>query len=144
MKKLTYLAVFFTVLIVFTSCEKETILETAQTPSEITTYVETHFSTHKILQAVKDVDGVKKTYIITLNGNVLLEFNRKKEIISIDADTQLPESVVPIKIKQYVESNFPENVITDWELEDKHQQVGLDNDLDLEFTINGDFIRIDN
>ncbi len=143
MRKITFTAVLFTAILTFTSCEKETVLNNAQTPAEITNYVAMHFPNHQILQTVKDVDGFKKTYDVILDGNISLEFNRKLEIIDIDADTQLPESVIPAKIGQYVSTNFPENFITDWELEDKHQQVGLDNDLDLEFTMSGDFVKID-
>lgn len=144
MRKTTFAAVLITAIFALTSCDKETILNNAQTPSEITAFVTTHFPNHQILQTVKNAEGFKRTYDVILNGNISLEFNRKLEIIDIDADTQLPESVIPAKIGQYVNSNFPQNFITDWELEGKHQQVGLDNDLDLEFTMNGDFIRIDN
>ena len=56
----------------------------------------------------------------------------------------MPNSVIPEKILQYVTTNYPTNFITDWELDDKNQQVQLDNGLDLEFKMNGDFLRIDN
>lgn len=144
MKKVILTAVVSTAFIALTSCEKETVLTSSQIPIEISEYVSLHFSDHQILQVVKDVDGIIKTYDVLLDDNISLEFNRKKEIIDIDADIQLPESVIPAKISQYVTSNFPDNFITDWELEGKHQQVGLNNDLDLEFTMGGDFIRIDN
>ncbi len=125
-------------------CDREIILNVlTDVPSEISTYVATHFPGNKILQAVKDKDGLIKTYDIVLAGNISLEFNRKKEIIDIDSDSKLPDSVIPEKLRAYVNSNFPDNFITDWELEDRNQQVGLNNGLDLEFTMNGDFIRID-
>ncbi|NLW30122.1 MAG: hypothetical protein GXY77_01545 [Fibrobacter sp.] len=73
-----------------------------------------------------------------------LEFNRKNEIIDIDGVSQLPNSVIPEKILQYVTTNYPTNFITDWELDGKNQQIELDNGLDLEFNMNGDFLRIDN
>jgi hypothetical protein len=86
----------------------------------------------------------QKTYDILLSESISLEFNRKKEIIDIDGVAQLPNSVIPEKILQYVTTNYPTNFITDWELDDKNQQVQLDNGLDLEFKMNGDFLRIDN
>ena len=78
-----------------------------------------------------------------LSDQISLEFNRKNQIIDIDGKTALPNSVIPEKIRQYVTANYPTNVITDWELDDRNQQIQLDNGLDLEFTMNGDFIRID-
>lgn len=128
----------------FSACDKETILDLHhEVPAEIASYVSTHFPDHQILQLIKDVDGLKKTYDLILEGNVKLEFNRKKEIIEIDSDIKLPDSVIPEKIRIYVEENYPYNYVTDWELEGRNQQIGLDNGLDLIFSMNGDFIRID-
>ncbi len=128
-------------LLLMTSCDKETILPATQIPNEIETYLITHFPEHNIIQFSKDVEGLTKTYQVILDGNISLEFNRQKRIIEIDGTDKLPDSVIPEKIRNYVADHFPNNFITDWELEGKHQQVGLDNDLDLEFTMDGDFIR---
>lgn len=66
------------------------------------------------------------------------------EIIEIDANNQLPESVIPDKIKTYVNENFPNNTITDWKIDDKNQEVKLDSGLEIKFSMEGDLIRIDN
>ncbi len=128
-------------LLLMISCDKETILSATQIPNEIETYLITPFPEHNIIQFSKDVEGLTKTYQVILDGNISLEFNRQKRIIEIDGTDKLPDSVIPEKIRNYVADHFPNNFITDWELEGKHQQVGLDNDLDLEFTMDGDFIR---
>ena len=130
--------------VILIGCDQEKVLTAWEIPSEITEYVSTHFPNNNLLQAVEDRDGLTKTYDVVLSDNITLEFNRKKEITDIDGNTKLPDTVIPNEISQYVATNFPNNVITDWELEDQHQQVGLDNGADLEFTMNGDFIRIDN
>ena len=65
-------------------------------------------------------------------------------IIDVDGVIQLPNSVIPQSILDYVSVNYPNNVITDWELEFNHQQVELNNNIELEFEMNGNFIRIDN
>ncbi len=143
MMKKIITATLFIAFIGLTSCEKETILKPNEIQSEISTYVTTHFPNHKILYVVKDVDGLKRTYDVLLENNISLEFNRKNEIIGIEAHTQLPESVIPPKINDYVKVNFVSNFITQWELDDRHQKVGLNNDIDLKFKRNGDFIKID-
>lgn len=130
--------------VVLTSCDREKVLTPSEIPTEITQYLSIHFPNNNLLQVVEDVDGMTKTYDVTLSDNITLEFNRKKEITDIDGNAKLPDTVIPNEINQYVASNFPNNVITDWELEDRHQQVGLDNGIDLEFSMNGEFIRIDN
>lgn len=79
-----------------------------------------------------------------IEGNFKLEFNKKKEIESIDGVTQLPDSVIPAKILNYVQTNYASNFITDWDLDRNDQQVELDNGLELKFNKSGDFLRIDN
>jgi hypothetical protein len=128
----------------FVSCNKESIQPENEIPSEVKTYVSTHFPGNTILQSIKDKDGFTLTYDVILSDNIQLEFNRSKEIINIDSDKKLPDSVVPTKILEYVAANYPSNFITDWEIDGKNQQIELDNGLDLEFDKSGNFKRIDN
>ncbi|MDR1878227.1 MAG: PepSY-like domain-containing protein [Bacteroidales bacterium] len=130
-------------LILMTACSQETIIPQEALPLEITTYISTHFPDYSILQSVKDRDDFVLTYDIILSDGISLEFNRKNEIIDIDGHSKLPDSVIPEKILLYVKTNYPSSIITDWELDDRNQQVQLDNGLDIEFTMSGDFVRID-
>lgn len=126
------------------SCEKEEILSSTEVPSEISNYFGTHFPDNPIIQTVKDIDGFELTYDITLEGNYYLEFNRKKEVIDIEGLSKLPDSVIPSKLLEYVSTNYADNFIIGWELDERNQQIKLDNGLELEFNMNGNFFRIDN
>ncbi len=141
MKRLFLLALVPFLLI---SCEKEEILPLTDIPSEISNYVSTHFPENPIIQAIKDTDGFELTYDITLEGGLFLKFNRKKEVIDIEGLTKLPDSVIPAKLLEYATTNYPDNYIIGWELDDRNQQIKLENGLELEFNMNGDFLRIDN
>ena len=125
------------------SCAKDEVIPVSELPAEMKAYISTHFPSNTILQVVKDVDGLTKTYDVLLSERISLEFNRQKEIIDIDSEIALPNSVIPEQIRQYVTANYPSNVITDWELDDRNQQIQLNNGLDLKFNMNGDFLRID-
>ena len=146
MKKLQILGIIATLglLLFATSCDEEKDLSENEIPNEITTYVTTHFPSNNIIRVTEDKDGTRKSYDVVLSGNIKLEFNRQREITDIDSSSKLPDSVIPQAIRDYVSENYPDNFITDWELEDNHQQVGLNNDVDLEFTMDGVFIRVDN
>lgn len=139
---MTFLALAATFM--FSSCDKEVISPVSELPQEITNYITTHFPSNSVVQFLEDTDGFIKTYDIVLSDGISLEFNRKKEIINIDGLSSLPSSVIPAKISEYVSGQYPGNSITDWELDGKNQQIELDNGLDLEFNMNGDFLRIDN
>lgn len=125
------------------SCEKEEILKLTEIPPEISQYLRTHFPENKTMYAVKDSDGLEVTYDIALEDGFFLKFNRKKEVIDIEGLSKLPDSVIPVKVGEYVSSNFTGNYIIGWELEDRNQQIKLNNDLELDFNMNGDFLRID-
>ena len=146
MKKLQVLGIIATLglLLFATSCDEEKGLSENEIPNEITTYVTTHFPTNNIIRVTEDKDGTRKSYDVVLSGNIKLEFNRQREITDIDSSSRLPDSVIPQAIRDYASENYPDNFITDWELEDNHQQVGLNNDIDLEFSMDGVFIRVDN
>ncbi len=146
MKKLQVLGIIAALglLLFATSCDEEKGLSENEIPNEITTYVTTHFPTNNIIRVTEDKDGTRKSYDVVLSGNIKLEFNSQREITDIDSSSKLPDSVIPQAIRDYVSENYPDNFITDWELEDNHQQVGLNNDVDLEFTMDGEFLRVDN
>ncbi len=139
------------VLTIFTSCDsndddyvKDIILTDSEIPSEIKAYISTYFPENTIIRAEKDNDFNDITYDIYLSGSFNLEFDFEFNIIEIDGVTELPNSVIPQPILDYVSQNYPNNFITDWELEYNHQQIELNNDIELEFELNGNFIRVDN
>lgn len=142
MKKLIFVFAIISSL-AFTSCDKETVLSENEVPAAITTFVTTHFPSNKVLQTIKDKDGLTKSYDVILEGNIQLEFNRKHEITSVESTTKLPDSVIPAKILTYVTANYANNFITQWELDDNRQKVELNNQIELEFNKAGDFVRID-
>lgn len=142
MKKLSFILMLMSVGLM-TACESQKVLAENEVPSAITTYVNTHFPSAKILQAVKDKEGLSKSYDVILEGNISLEFNKNHEITSIESRSALPDSVIPEKILAYVKANYPASTILQWELDDNRQKVELDNKLELEFSKAGDFLRID-
>lgn len=123
--------------------ENEEVIPLDEIPVEITNYINTHFTSNSILSAVKETDEGVVTYEIELSGNVELEFNNVFEIITIESTTQLPDSVIPQSILTYVSQNYPNNFIIGWELEANEQQVELNNDIDLIFTLDGTFVSVD-
>ena len=112
---------YYNFLVSSIGCDKDILLSESQLPSEIKTYVNTHFSDYSILQVTKDKDGFELTYDVILSEWITLEFNRKKEIIGIDGNknTKLFDSVISEKILTYVTSNYSNNYITEWKITDK-------------------------
>lgn len=122
---------------------QETVITGKDIPAEITQYVTKYFPDQKILQVEKERDDLKISYEVILDNQTKLEFNNKKKITEIDGRSELPDGVIPARVLAYVKANYPNNHITDWEPKKRKQEVELNNDLSLEFTKAGDFLRID-
>lgn len=144
LKKLSALCMAALFSFSLSSCAQDFIIPQEELPSEISNYLKAHFPGISVLQVTVDRDGLSKDYDVVLEGGINLDFNNKYQVTDIESIVELPHSVIPAKILSYVNSNFAEQIITDWELDGKNQQVGLNNGIDLEFTMQGDFIRIDN
>ena len=141
MKQIIIIAIL---ALAFVSCEKETVLDDLNIPEEISDYVNTHFPDNKIIQIIKDVDELELTYDLTLEGSFSLEFNRKKQIISINGLNKLPDSVIPEKLLNYANNHYAEQHIVEWSLDNRDQEIKLDNGIELKFNTKGEFLRIDN
>ncbi len=140
---MNYLLLLALMLTSFSSCEKSTVLDEGKCPGEIKTYVEKHFPGKKILQCIKDVDGLDIDYDVIIEGNYKLEFDSKKRIDNIKGTDKLPDSVIPNKILEYVKANYSSNYIIEWDLDKSTQEVKLENKLELVFDKSGYFLRID-
>ena len=77
-----------------------------------------------------------------LDNHVKLEFNTRQEIKQIKSGTTLPESVIPPEILSYVKQNFSGKGIKRWQLVNNKQEVKLSNGVELEFSLDGKFLRI--
>ncbi|MCO6460766.1 MAG: PepSY-like domain-containing protein [Saprospiraceae bacterium] len=140
---MNYVLIFALMLTTMTSCEKSTVLDEGKCPAEIKTYVEHHFPGKKMLQCIKDVDGLDVDYEVVLEGNYRLEFNKSKEIDNIKGLEKLPDSVIPPVVLDYVKTNYPNNIILEWDLDKNIQEIKLDNRIELVFDLLGNFLRID-
>lgn len=128
------------------ACDKndnERIIPIEKLSDKIKNYVSIHFPKNKILKAVEERDNNTIKYELDLEGYISLEFDVNSKVIEIKSYQKLPESVLPAKIIEYVKKNYPDNFIISWELDKGIQQIELNNNLELEFDINGNFLRID-
>ncbi|MBY5958080.1 PepSY-like domain-containing protein [Membranicola marinus] len=126
-----------------TANAQEQTLQKEEIPVEITSFIEQHFSSTEVMNAKKEKDEMEVSYEVELQDGTELEFNENKEVVSIDNDSPLPESVIPPLLLDYVNSQYPGKKITSWELDDNEQQLELDDDTELVFDTGGNFIRED-
>lgn len=141
--KLVVLAIFSAFML--TSCEKEDefLIDISQVPSEIQTFVNTHFPEQTIISVIKETEGSAQTHDLYLDNLTKLEFNGTNNVVDIEGQSKLPDSLLSENILIFVGLTYPENYITGWELDDSRQQIQLNNGIEIEFNRNGNFLRID-
>ncbi len=144
MKKVNYSVLSFAVVsMMFTACDKESIVSVEGLPTDAQLFIAQHFPDHEIIQVVKERDDLKTSYDVYLSGGFNLDFDKKGKVLGVEGTTELPDSVVPGKILTYVQAHYPDYFIRDWELDDRGQEVALSNGMDLKFDKDGNFLRID-
>lgn len=125
------------------SCSEDKQLNETEFPAAISKYVDKHFPDNKILQVTQEKEGISNAYEVVVSDNFKLEFDKNKDLTCASGSKEIPSSIVPNKIARYVKDNYPDNVITEWELDGKEEKVKLDNGMQLEFNSNHEFLRID-
>lgn len=118
-------------------------------PQNAKNYIKKHFKDFTINHYEKDqdlLDVEHKVYIGNINSSYKLEFDKKgniKKIESSDDKSALPNSVISVKMSQHVTGKFPNAKVMEWKKKKSTQVLELDNDIELIFNLNGDFLRID-
>jgi hypothetical protein len=141
--KLFALAIFSAFLLIGCEKEEESLINVSQIPSDIQIFVSTYFSEQTIVRAIKETEGSAQTIDLYLDNLTKLEFNRTNQIVDIEGQAKIPDSLIQENILIYVGLTYPDYYITGWELEDSHQQIQLNNGIEIEFNLNGNFLRID-
>lgn len=144
MKKLASFLAFL--LFVATACDNEKVVDETDLPVNAKDFIEAHFPDANISQVVRDRDDLETSYDVILNNQVKLEFDKKGDCYSIETrnNEKLPDTVIPLKILEYVQQNYADTFITDWEKDKTDQEIRLSNRKELVFNLSGTFLRIDN
>lgn len=142
MKNLKLFTILIFTLGFFSLNAQETYLNVENTPQQIQSYVKTHFPNHQIVAYKKDQGKRKLEYEVKLDGRIELEFDQNFQIKEIESKTELPKSVIPKKISAYVAENYPTNTIVEWKRKRENQKIELDNDWDLYFDFDGNFLKL--
>lgn len=145
MKKIaTLLATLAASLTLLVGCEKnDEMVNPNKLPSEAQTFLSTHFPNATIKTVIKDYDDISHTYQVTLSDGTFVEFRKGGEWKEVENRVEgVPSSVIPAKILDYLTNNYSDDFVVDIE-RDRRYDVELNTGLDLEFSLDGDFISID-
>lgn len=146
-----YFLLLFLFNVIIATCQKEdsgnlsarSAKLLAECP-DIESFISQHFPAQTIKRVEPDdTDDDLRIYEVYLSGDVELEFNHLCEVVEIETDEGVPHSALMSNIVAYVQANYPDEGILEWERSSDDQLIELSNDLELVFDLDGNFIRID-
>lgn len=112
-------------------------------PKEIQHYLNTHFGNKEVVEYKAKWKAAKSKHKVYLIDKTKLEFDGDLNIVEVKSKTGIPYSTVPQNVLSYIQQNYPNSKLKKWEKETTKQEVKLIDGPELEFDLNGNFLRID-
>ena len=131
-------------LVVLASCDNdEKHLDYNELPNVAKSFINNYFGNSEVRSAIKEYDDLTYHYEVYLTDGTKIEFKKNGEWREVENRVEgVPTSILPAGIVSYVQENYGSYFIVSAE-RDRQYDIELNNDLDLDFTLDGDFIRID-
>ncbi|WP_454944475.1 PepSY-like domain-containing protein [Capnocytophaga granulosa] len=124
---------------------KDVQIKFSELPQKAQTYVRTHFSESDVASVWKDTEMLLvEDYTVILSNGLEIDFYPNgdwKEVKS--RGTEIPSKIIPSGIFQYVSQNYNGQRIKELKKKRYGYKVELSGDIDLEFSQNEKFLRID-
>jgi hypothetical protein len=147
MKKSMTFAALFAAITMLTACDKEDVISESSLPRESRTFLKTHFDGVRIASVVREVDGLEKEYSVWLENGFEINFTRSGDWDEIEGYREtMPASVVdllPVGIDTWIAGNYPDRPIVKINRERWGYEIGLQGNVELDFTEAGEFLRYD-
>lgn len=113
-------------------------------PVAAQTFINANYSGVAVLYATKEDDLILPDYTVMLKNGVRLQFENGGELENIKvAEGEIPASIVPVRIVEYVKAAYPEALIKEYDVDKNGYEVKLSNRLEIKFNRNFKVIEID-
>ena len=123
------------------SCSEKN-LTPDQLPDAAQAFIKEHFPESTIFSVKKDTEISGITYEVKLKDGTEIDFNKQGEWIKVDCrNAAVPGAIVPALIAEYVQTNFPDEIIVEIDKEPFGYEIELGNSLDLRFDSDGQLIN---
>lgn len=148
MKKfLLGLSFLLAIAITAISCSKDNDGNEIVLPGKANTFITAKFKTAKVVKVSKVNDNLtKKEFEVILDNGIKIEFDKDGnwvEIEAVDDDQAIPSEFVPEKILAYLAINYPGLGVNSIEIEDDGYEIELTDGTDLDFDLQGNFVKVD-
>lgn len=145
MKQLKKISLLFLFILGVSGLQaKDTPITLHELPQNAQSFLKKYFPSSKTSYIIKDKDYFSTDYEVRLENGTEIEFDEKGNWTEVDGKHRsIPTAFIPAKIMNYLKEKFPNTTISKIEKGSKKYEVELNGDIDLEFNLNGDFLKID-
>ena len=148
MKKfLLGLSFLLAIAITAISCSKDNDGNEIVLPGKDNKFITAKFKTAKVVKVSKVNDNLtKKEFEVILDNGIKIEFDKDGNWVEIEAvedDQAIPSEFVPEKILAYLAINYPGLGVNSIEIEDDGYEIELTDGTDLDFDLQGNFVKVD-
>lgn len=144
MKKILFL---FLVLFVGQSAvlaDNDKSVQLSEMPQKAQQFIKSYFSGNKVALSKMDTDFFDKSYEVIFTNGDKVEFDKKGNWRDVDCKySHVPTPIVPIKILNYVKSNYVDQKILKIDVDKRGYEIKLSNGIELEFDLKYRVINID-
>ena len=143
MKKFIALGIFAMVLLM-TACSDKPVTP-AELPASITAFVQQNFPGRTITFAKKDLEITGWQYDVVLADGTQIDFDTDEawDKIECPLTNHVPAALVPGSIVTYLQTNYPDAIITKIDKERYGYEVELANGLEMKFNQQGLLMEMD-
>jgi Protein of unknown function (DUF2874). len=125
------------------SC-KDSIITADRLPDAARSFINEYFDENTISYIKKDRGLANISYEVVLQDGTEIEFDKSGNWDSIDCKRNaVPAGLVPDAISEYIQVNFPGQLIVKIDREAFGYEIELSSDLELKFDKNGKMLEID-
>lgn len=119
-------------------------IEVSDLPPASINFIREYFPNATVDKAKKDAEHGEKGFEVILSDGTELEFWKDGKYREVDGKKKpIPTGYIDRKIVDYVAKNYPNSKITHIDYGHKDVDVDLTDGIDLEFTKEGTFIKVD-
>lgn len=123
---------------------QETVIQKNDLPKAAQEFLSKEYADNDWAIGKKDKGSLSLKYDVTLADGSEIEFDKNGQWTEIDGKGKaIGAHFIPNKIAAYVKANYPGQSFTKIDKSDRKIEVKLANKVELEFTKDGDFVKID-
>lgn len=130
----------FTAIALFLGVNISMAQSKADLPSEVTKYVDKHFSGQSIDKIDIDENDKDEMYELKLSDGTTLDFDSNGEVVEINSKNGFSADALPMAIAQKVKDKHGKAKIVDFEKENDGYEIEFEDGKEVDFDTAGNYI----